>query len=476
MCLDSARGDAISRRNASRLAVLALLSCPGLAQETPAVSFHRDVRPLLAARCAGCHQPAKHKGDLVMTSYSDLVRGGESGAVVVPGKPEESLLIELVSTVADLPPEMPEDGEPLSEAEVALLVRWIAEGASDDTPAEVATLPSKENPPRYARAPIVTALAYSPDGTLLAVSGHHEVLLHRTDGSGMVERLIGASERIESLAFSPDGRQLAVAAGAPGRAGELQIWKLAERELEQSLPITHDSIFGASWSPDGRLVAFGCTDKTVRAVDAKSGVQVLYQGAHDDWVLGTTFSTDGSHLASVSRDRSMKLIQVATQQFIDNITSITPGALKGGLMAVERRPGVDELLAAGADGTPKLFKMYRVEKRVIGDDFNLIRAFEPMSGRVFSVSWTSDGERFATGSSHQGRGEVRLYRAADAAPLWRAGIPSGVFTVDCAPNGERVAAGAFDGQVRLLDAASGAVVQEFVPVPLDEPPPPGEQP
>ena len=38
--------------------------------------------------------------------------------------------------------------------------------------------------------------------------------------------------------------------------------------------------------------------------------QVLYQSAHDDWVLDTVFSTDGSHLVTVSRDRSMKLILV----------------------------------------------------------------------------------------------------------------------------------------------------------------------
>ncbi len=58
---------------------------------------------------------------------------------------------------------------------------------------------------------------------------------------------------------------------------------------------------------------------------------MLYQGAHSDWVLDTVFSKDGTYLISVSRDRSMKLVEVATQRFVDNITSITPGALKGGL-------------------------------------------------------------------------------------------------------------------------------------------------
>ncbi len=72
---------------------------------------------------------------------------------------------------------------------------------------------------------------------------------------------------------------------------------------------------------------------------------------------------DGSYLVSVSRDRSMKLIEVATQRFVDNITSITPGALKGGLMCVDRHPRRDELLIGGADGEPKTYRMHRIKKR-----------------------------------------------------------------------------------------------------------------
>ena len=54
-----------------------------------------------------------------------------------------------------------------------------------------------------------------------------------------------------------------------------------------------------------KLVAFGGSDNTLRAIDAESGRQVLYQGAHNDWVLGTVFSQKGTHLISVSRDGSM---------------------------------------------------------------------------------------------------------------------------------------------------------------------------
>src|SRR5438105_157844 len=140
-----------------------------------------------------------------------------------------------------------------------------------------------EHPPTYLLPPIVTSLAYSPDGTLLAVAGYHEILLHKADGSGLAARLVGLSERIQALAFSPDGKWLAAVGGSPGRFGEVQIWDVARKKLKLSLPVTFDTLYGVSWSHDGSRIAFGCADNSVRALDAKTGKQVLYQGGHSDW-------------------------------------------------------------------------------------------------------------------------------------------------------------------------------------------------
>ena len=107
--------------------------------------------------------------------------------------------------------------------------------------------------------------------TILAVGGFHEVLLWKADGSELVGRLVGLSERIESLAFSPDGKKLAVTGGLPARMGEVQVWDVAKRKLVLSVPVTYDTVYGASWSPDGTKIAFGCADNGVRAIDAKTG-------------------------------------------------------------------------------------------------------------------------------------------------------------------------------------------------------------
>jgi WD40 repeat protein len=382
---------------------------------------------------------------------------------------------------------MPKNRDPLSREEVKLIEDWIKQGATDDTPisAKGPTVDA-DNPPVYAAPPVITSLAFSPDGELLAVTGYHEILLFKADGSELVARLVGASERVQSVAFSPDGKLLAAAAGDPGRYGEVQVWDVTSQRLKMSASVTFDTIYGISWSPDGSMLAFGCSDNTVRAVDASSGKQVLFMGTHADWVLGTVFSRDGQHLVSVSRDMTMKLTEVATQRFIDNITSITPGALKGGLMAVDVRPVTekqttnvpldeggkfiekpyDELIVAGSDGTPRLYKMHREKKREIGDDANKIRQYDPLPGRVSAVRFDPEGKRFAAVSSLDGTGTVRVYEVDTGTKLVDGENVSGpAYAVAWQPDGKVIASGGFDGKVWLHDAATGALIKEFAVAP-----------
>jgi WD40 repeat protein/mono/diheme cytochrome c family protein len=433
------------------------------------VSFFRDVRPIFQEHCQGCHQPAKRGGGYVITGYKELLKGGESEAeAVVAGKPEDSNLILVITPDADGKAEMPKEKPALAKSQIELITRWIQEGALNDTPESSTVQYDAKNPPKYQSPPVITSLDFSPDGSLLAVAGYHEVLLHKPDGSELVARLVGLSERIQSLRFSPDGKLLAVAGGSPGRMGEVQIWEVAERKLRLSVPMTYDTLYGASWSHDSSKIAFGGGDNSVRAIDATTGEQVLYQGSHNDWVLDTVFSTDSSHLVSVSRDRSMKLIEVATQRFVDNITSITPGALKGGLAAVDRHPAKDELLVGGADGQPKLFRMYRPadKARQIGDDFNKIRDYEAVPGRIYQAEFNHDGSRFVVGSSKDGTGEIRIYQTDNGAVVSKfEGQPGPVYAATFNHDGTIVAAAGFHGHVLLIDAAAGKLVKDFVPFP-----------
>ncbi len=257
------------------------------------VSFYKDVRPIFQQHCNGCHQHAKPSGGFVMTSRTELLKAGESEKPgVVPGRPEASNLVAQVTPHDGKKPLMPRNQPPLIDRDVALVKKWIAQGAKDDTPVSDRVVIDMEHPPAYLLPPVIASLAYSPDGKILAVAGRHEVLLHKPDGSGLLGRLVGQAERVQSIAFSPDGKYLAVAGGSPALFGEVQIWDVAKRKLKLSHSVTFDTLYGVSWSHDGSKVAFGCADNTVRAIDAATGQQVLYQGAHNDWVLGTVFSAD----------------------------------------------------------------------------------------------------------------------------------------------------------------------------------------
>ena len=149
---------------------------------------------------------------------------------------------------------MPKEGDPLTAPEIALIEKWIKAGAPDDTPANANSFKLAE-PPTYTAAPVITALAFSPDGKVLAVSGYHEVILHSPTGSNIIARLLGESPRIESLAYSPDGKMLGVAGSAPARFGEIQIWDTATNGLLKSYKISIDSVYGLSFSPEGGRVA-----------------------------------------------------------------------------------------------------------------------------------------------------------------------------------------------------------------------------
>ena len=461
------------------------------------VSYYKEIRPILQAHCQGCHQPAKAKGGYVMTSFELLLEGGETDVAIVPGEPQSSHLIEMITPV-DGKAEMPRDKPPLAAQDIALITQWISQGAKDDTPANAKQRYTQDNPPIYTRPPVITSLDFSPDGKWLAIAGFHEVLLHHADGSGLAARLVGLSERIESLAFSPDGQYLAVSGGLPARMGEVQVWEMETRKLTMSIPVTYDTVYGVSWSPEGDRIAFGCSDSTVRAIDAHTGEEVLYQGSHDDWVFDTVFSVKGTHLASVGRDMTAKLIELATQRFVDNITSITPKALKGGIASVDRHPLRDEILVGGADGVPKIYKMFRTTKRVIGDDANLLQELPALEGRVFSVSFSRDARRIAAGSSLDGRGEVKVfgvdpeakiaegirkilekpthqrnheekkklqaYYDTSAETLASLQLDTPIYAVAFSPDGDTVAASGGDGVIRLLTAEGGAIQKEFVPV------------
>src|SRR5258708_40374811 len=90
------------------------------------VDYDRDVRPIFAASCQGCHGPKKQKGGLILHRKAPAMAGGDDGPVILPGKSAESRLIRYVAGLDEDHPMPPEgSGKPLTPEQVGLLRAWI---------------------------------------------------------------------------------------------------------------------------------------------------------------------------------------------------------------------------------------------------------------------------------------------------------------------------------------------------------------
>lgn len=105
---------------------------PALQAGPRAVSYANDVKPILDNRCVSCHGgmwEGEQRTELSfdMTTYAGLMAGSEYGTVIEPGKPDDSLLIEMIEMG-----DMPEEGDPVPPEEIEVLRTWIAEGAKNN--------------------------------------------------------------------------------------------------------------------------------------------------------------------------------------------------------------------------------------------------------------------------------------------------------------------------------------------------------
>ena len=110
------------RRSSGLLAVFVIL-LPKFLLGAEEIDFLNEVGPLLAKRCAGCHDAVEKKGGLNLTKRETLLSGGDSGPAIVPGKFDDSLLWQRIAS-GEMPPK-----NPLPESERAKIKAWLAGGA-----------------------------------------------------------------------------------------------------------------------------------------------------------------------------------------------------------------------------------------------------------------------------------------------------------------------------------------------------------
>ncbi|RYD18966.1 MAG: cell surface protein, partial [Verrucomicrobiaceae bacterium] len=158
-----------------------LLSLSGLSMAYDKFPEFDAAREVLEIRCLECHTQDKAKGDLVLTHREALIKGGESGASLKPGSPEESPVLQRVKLSPDDEERMPpkKHGEPLAPEEIAALGKWISAGAPWPE-GEILSPKAKTSLPRWdapADPEIASIEAFPKSVTLETAADFHRVIV-----------------------------------------------------------------------------------------------------------------------------------------------------------------------------------------------------------------------------------------------------------------------------------------------------------
>jgi WD40 repeat protein len=465
------------------LALLFLTAAPAARAAEPGapVSFIADVAPILKENCYACHDAKKRSGKFEMTTYAKLRQGGANDDPIAPGKPEESLLVELLTTEgAKRMPPPPKDKTSEKEGalppeKIAIIEQWVKEGAKLDgglTPDSdlLRELRKRWQPPappaKYPLPVIVTALAFTPDGQRLVIGGHHELTVWDTAEGKLVQRVRTRAERAYALAFLPDGK-LVAAGGRPGQEGDVRVYDLsaAPAKVEDGVALldgvgdpnvmvaqlldTDDSVLCLALGTDGKRLAAGGCDRQVRVWDVSAGAKEakLEQTVenHADWVLGVALSPDGKKLLTASRDKTAKVWDLDKKEAV-----LTFPEHQAAVYAVAAKADGKGGFSVGADKSLRLWNA--------GGDGKQMRQVPGHGDEVYKVVAHAGQVVLATCSADK---TVRLWKE-DGTPLRTlTGFADQVYALTLSPDGSLVAAGAWDGEVRVWKVADGALVKGF---------------
>jgi WD40 repeat protein len=306
-------------------------------------------------------------------------------------------------------------------------------------------------------APQVETMAYSPDGTRLAVAG---VVFDSTTGQELFS-LRGHTQGITRLAFNADGTRLITAS----YDGTAKVWDITPAHEVFARPAHGGMVYDVAFSPDGQLLTTAGRDGNAIIWAAQSGqIQHVLTG-HGDVVNGVAYSPDGKLLATTGTDRSVILWETASGKKLRTLTGHVEDRsgtipMFRGVMAAAFSPQCVDPSGATAEQCP-LATVGMDGQLIVWDALTGQRLFDyqDASGGLKSVAFGPDGKLLAIGSTGDPQdtiGTATVLELASGEILSTLPGHSGwVWDLAFSPEGNRVATVDFRGVGRIWDVSSG---------------------
>lgn len=290
-------------------------------------------------------------------------------------------------------------------------------------------------------------IMYSPDGTHIAVATSIGVWIYDTK-SGEVEDLITGkhTDGSSTVIFSPDHKKIVTSNWWETKA---QLWSTQAGKHIKTLTGHKGEINGIVFSPDSKTIATASDDKTIRLWNARTGKNLKTLTGHTEPVNVIEFSPDGKIIAGGSKDKTIKLWNVQTGKLIHTFTELqSPIAFsQDGKSLI----GINETKSS-TQGVKHLVQMWNTTTR------QLLKTFS-WNNIVYSLSYSPDGNKIAAGGYD---GTIRLWNATTGESI-KAFRPhtEAVYIVVFSPDGNRIATASWDNTMQWWDLNTTKNIKTF---------------
>ncbi|MFN6012367.1 MAG: protein kinase domain-containing protein [Microcystis sp.] len=256
-----------------------------------------------------------------------------------------------------------------------------------------------------------------------------------SEHSFLDKTLTGHSDSVQSVVYSPDGRYLASGSGDK----TIKISGVATGKQLRTLTGHSDTVSSVVYSPDGRYLASGSNDKTIKICDVATVKQLRTLTVHYGEVYSVVYSPDGLYLASGSWDKNIKIWEVATGKQLRTLTGHSSPVL-----SVVYSPDGRYLASGNGDKNIKIWEVATGKQ---------LRTLTGHSGSVWSVVYSPDGRYLASGNGDK---TTKIWEVATGKQLRTlTGHSNVVWSVVYSPDGRYLASGSWDKTTKIWEVATG---------------------